>query len=88
MTDLSSEPNPERNAMADMAGELMAAKMADFNCRANCCTLLANSAPGGVVSPYVEVANLIKLLFPEILFPRPTMKDLTGLVACLLKMGI
>ena len=27
MTDLSSEPNPERNAMADMAGELMQAKM-------------------------------------------------------------
>ena len=27
MTDLSSEPNLDRNAMADMAGELMQAKM-------------------------------------------------------------
>ena len=35
MTDLSSEPNLDRNAMADMAGELMQAKMDEARKGAN-----------------------------------------------------
>ena len=67
---------------------LIAAKMAERNCWVNDVTLFANNAPGGVVSPYCDLARLLNFEDPQIELPRPTIKLLTGIVLCLDSIGI
>ena len=59
---------------------LMAARIAERNRAVKVTTSLANSAPGGVVSPYASVAKFLNIdVVPDSRpLPSPTIKDCTG----------